>query len=105
MMPMLSMLTINNLHAEFIGLNIDNNPAPPALSGSIMGNGTSSIDLVDDLGVEDTSQSSMVLILEHPIRALPNIRYSEFDLDSNGTETLDSDQAVPGRPKLPESNV
>ena len=33
---------------------------------------------VDDLDVEDSAQSSMVLILEHPIAVLPNIRYQGY---------------------------
>jgi len=41
--------------------------------------------------VEDPEQSSMVLILEHPIVALPNIRYQGYELDSTGTSTLDTD--------------
>lgn len=86
----LSMTPIVGVQAEFIGLNIDSNFAPPALSGSIRGKNQSSIDLVDDLGVENSSQSSMVLILEHPIPALPNIRYSEFDLDYRGGATVNS---------------
>jgi outer membrane protein len=89
-------MMIGTVRAEFIGLNIDNNRAPPALSGSLMGSNHASIDLVDDLGVEDPAQSSMVLILEHPISALPNVRYSEFNLDSRGTSTLDTDVSLKG---------
>lgn len=92
----LAMMPFSLVRAEFIGLNIDSNPAPPALSGSIMGRNQSSIDLVDDLGVEDSSQSSMVLILEHPIPALPNIRYSEFDLDYRGGTAVNADITAPG---------
>jgi len=33
----------------------------------------------------------MVLILEHPIRSLSNIRYQGFNLDSSGTSMLESD--------------
>ena len=95
MISVLSM-TIGTAQAEFIGLNIEKNLAPPALSGSILGNNHSSIDLVDDLGVEDSAESSMVLILEHPITALPNIRYSGFDLDSRNTSTAPADISTKG---------
>ncbi len=90
------MLGISTVRAEFIGLNIDTSAAPPALSGSVFGSNHSSIDVVDDLGVADSANSSMVLILEHPYSALPNIRYSEFGLDSSGSSTLDSDVSLSG---------
>lgn len=95
----LTMAPVASVQAEFIGLNIDKSLAPPALSASILGKSQSSIDLVDDLGVEDSSQSSMVLILEHPIPALPNIRYSEFDLDYRSGTAANPD-ATPNRAQL-----
>ena len=85
------LLTVGSADAEFIGLNIGASHWSPALSGTFNSSDSSSIDLVDDLDVDNPAQSSMVLILEHPIAALPNIRYQGFKLDSSGTSTLSSD--------------
>ena len=80
--------TMGTAEAEFIGLNITTltGQDPQAYNT----NSTNSIDLVDDLNVENSAQTSMVLILEHPIAALPNIRYQGYNLDSS-----DSLQANP----------
>jgi outer membrane protein len=77
--------------AEFIGLNIGASHWSPAVTSASNNSDSSSIDLVDDLDVENPGQSSMVLILEHPIVALPNIRYQGYELDSSGTSILDTD--------------
>ena len=77
--------------AEFVGLNIGASHWAPAISGSFNSSDDSSIDLVDDLDVDNPSQTSMVLILEHPIDALPNVRYQGLNLDSSGRSTLNSD--------------
>ena len=74
-------LAIGTAEAEFIGLNIGTSSGLPAYSVNY--NDSSSIDLVDDLNIEDPAQSSMVLILEHPIAVLPNIRYQGYNLDSS----------------------
>jgi hypothetical protein len=72
-------LAMGTAEAEFIGLNIGTltGQAPQGYNAS----STNSIDLVDDLNVEDSAKTSMVLILEHPIAALPNIRYQGYNLD------------------------
>lgn len=77
--------------ADFVGLNIGASHWVPALSGSFNSSDETSIDLVDDLDIDDPSQSSMVLILEHPIPALPNVKYQGYDLDSSGSTVLSSD--------------
>ncbi len=69
--------------AEFIGLNIARDSAQPPQSFN-----SSSIDLVDDLDVDNPAQTSMVLILEHPISALPNIRYQSYSMDSSDRLTI-----------------
>jgi len=71
-------LMIGAAEAEFIGLNIARDSAQSAQSFN-----SSSIDLVDDLDVDNPAQTSMVLILEHPISALPNIRYQSYSMDSS----------------------
>ena len=76
-------LTIGTAEAEFIGLNISaSHWASPTLN-SLDNTGPDSIDLIDDLDVDNPAQSSMTIILEHPISALPNIRYQGSRLDSD----------------------
>jgi outer membrane protein len=76
-------LTIGTAEAEFIGLNIDASHWESAPTSSFDNTDSDSIDLIDDLDVDDPSHSSMTFILEHPITALPNIRYQGSQLDSN----------------------
>lgn len=78
-------LTIGTAEADFVGLNIGPSHLQPALSNPAHPGNSDSIDLVDDLDVENPEQSSMMLILEHPISALPNIRYQGYELDSSST--------------------
>ena len=92
----LSLLTFGTAQGEFVGLNIDVQQISPALTGNFYNNDSSSIDLVDDLTVEDSQQSSMVLILEHSISALPNVRYSGFDLDSDNDSSIYEDISLDG---------
>ncbi len=87
-------LAIGSARAEFIGLDIGGSISPAIGSA---GADSRSIDLVDDLEVDNPEQSSMVLILEHPIRALPNIRYQGYDFDSSNRMTLQSDISFNGQ--------
>lgn len=73
-------LTIGTAEAEFVGLNISAHTSQSSNTFNL--NSTSSIDLVDDLNVNNPAQTSMVLILEHPISILPNIRYQGYNLYS-----------------------
>lgn len=76
-------LTTGTANAEFVGLNLGASHWRAATSSSFESNDTDSIDLIDDLDVDHPEQSSMTFILEHPITALPNIRYQGSQLDSN----------------------
>jgi len=75
-------LTIGTAQAEFIGLNLSASHWASTTSSSFDSTDSDSIDLIDDLDVDDPSQSSMTFILEHSISALPNIRYQGSQLDS-----------------------
>jgi outer membrane protein len=90
-------LAIGTAEAEFIGLNIGPSQWAPALNGAYNSYEADSIELVDDLELEDPGQSSMVLILEHPIKALPNIKYRGHDLDSSNRITLGADVTLNGQ--------
>jgi len=67
--------------AEFIGLNLRPGLLAPTYNNYSSGSG---IDLVDDLDTEPPDQTSMLLILEHPIVALPNLRYQGLALETQG---------------------
>jgi outer membrane protein len=93
----LLLLTIGSAEAEFIGLNISDSHWESSPTNSSDGNNSESIELIDDLDVDDSTQSSMAIILEHPITALPNIRYQGSQLDSDTSlrgETFSSGNRV-----------
>ena len=90
-------LAIGTAEAEFIGLDIGASRWAPGLNNNYRNSESGSIDLVDDLDRENPSQSSMVLILEHPIKMLPNIKYRGYELDSSNRLTLDSNINVNGQ--------
>ncbi len=84
--------------ADFVGVNIGAAHWSPTLSGSFnSNNGGSQIDLDEDLGINDKSQTSLVLTVEHPIPVLPNIRYQGVSLGRSGTSTPDSDLNFNGK--------
>jgi len=83
-------------HADFVGFSIGAAYWAPSLSGDFNSDGESDIDLSDDLDIDDPSQSSLVLSLEHPIPILPNIRYQNIDLDSDGRSALSGDITFEG---------
>ena len=78
-------LTTGTAKAEFIGLNIGASHWESAPASSFDNNDSDSIDLIDDLDVDNPEQSSMTFILEHPITALPNIRYQGSQLNSDAS--------------------
>jgi outer membrane protein len=89
------LLAIGTAEAEFIGLNIGANQGTAEYS-SAFSSSSSSIDLVDDLDADSSAQSSMVLILEHPIAVLPNIRYQGYNLNSSDSTGLSSNISLNG---------
>ena len=74
--------------ADFVGFNIGINHWSPELTGNFNSGNNATIDLKNDLGVNDPSQTSLILILEHPIPLLPNIKYQNIDLETSGSKTL-----------------
>lgn len=90
----IGILQVTAAQADFIGLNIDEHRWRAGLNAPV--NNQSSFDLVDDLGIDSKAQSSLVLILEHPIAALPNIRYKSFYLDSSDSESMSGQTFVSG---------
>jgi len=84
----MALLLSSPVHADFVGLNIGAAYWSPELSGKVSSKGDPDIDLSDDLGLDDPSQSSLVLTVEHPVPILPNFRYQGIELDSSGRERL-----------------
>lgn len=89
-------LAIGNAHAEFVGLNIGSSQWGPTPQNTQSFSDSDRIDLVDDLDLENPEQSSMVLILDHPIKTLPNFRYQGYELDSSDETSLPSDLRLNG---------
>jgi outer membrane protein len=89
-------MTTGTAKADFVGLNIGASQWRPGMTGAYNYQDSSKIDLVDDLDIENPEQKSMVLILEHPIKALPNIRYQGHDLDQPGFSTIGFDSSLGG---------
>lgn len=89
-------LTIGTAHAEFVGLNIGSSQWAPASQNTQSYSDSDRIDLVDDLDLENPEQSSMVLILEHPIKTLPNFRIQGYELNSSDGASLPSDLRLNG---------
>ena len=84
--------------ADFVGLNIGSSQWAPAPYTSFNNSDSNSFDVVDDLDLENPEQSSMALILEHPITALPNFRYQGYELDSSDYSSFPSDFRLNGEP-------
>ena len=83
-------------HADVIGFSIGASYWAPEFSGDFDSVGQSSIDLSSDLGLDDSSLSSLVLSLEHPIPLLPNIKYQNNDLADTGSNVLTSSVVFEG---------
>ncbi|MDH3858692.1 MAG: TIGR04219 family outer membrane beta-barrel protein [Gammaproteobacteria bacterium] len=89
-------LAIGTAHADFVGFNIGASQWAPTPQNTQSYSDSDRIDLVDDLELENPEQSSMVLILEHPIKTLPNFRYQGYELDSTDDASLPSDLRLNG---------
>lgn len=85
------------VQADVIGFSIGASYWAPELSGSFSSTGDTDVDISDDLGVDDPSESSVVISLEHPVPFLPNIKYQGVGLDSSGRETLSSNVTFEGQ--------
>jgi outer membrane protein len=83
-LPVLIFLCAGTAQADFVGLNIGANYWSPDLSGSFASVGDPSINLMDDLGLDEPAPSNLVFTLEHPVPLLPNVKYQSYDLGSSG---------------------
>lgn len=101
----LMLLFSTSVHADIVGFTIGVNYWSPELSGDFNSTGDANIDLSDDLDIDDPSQSSVILSLEHPIPIFPNIRYQSIDLDSDGRNTLTSSITFDGETYVANETV
>lgn len=74
--------------ADFVGLNIGTHYWTPDLSGSFSSDNDGSIRLENDLGYSDHSSTSLSVSIEHPVPALPNLRYRGYDLNSSSRSNV-----------------
>lgn len=72
-------------NADFVGLNIGTNYWTPDVKGSFSSTSGTDIDLKDDLGFSDKTSTSLSISLEHPIPALPNVKYQNYDLKKSSS--------------------
>jgi len=74
--------------AEFVGLNIGPGAWDTAQTNSFT---NTSVDLDNQSSapeLDDQSTPSLLFVIEHPISIIPNFRYQDSALDSNGSDTL-----------------
>lgn len=76
--------------ADFVGLNIGAYAWNPDISGSFRTGSDSKIRLQNDLGFNDDTGNGLRVSLEHPVPALPNVRYQTVDLSSSSRSTISS---------------
>jgi len=74
-------------NADFVGLNIGAYAWSPDISGTVQTGSDSKIRLQNDLGYNDESSNGLSISLEHPVPALPNVRYQTIDLSSSSRTT------------------
>lgn len=89
-------LANSTARADFVGLNIGPSRLTPAPFTSFSKSGSDSFDVIDDLDLENPEQSSMAIILEHRITALPNFRYRGNDLDSSDSSNFPANLRLNG---------
>jgi len=101
----LLVLPIASVNADFVGINIGLSHWAPDLSGNFNSGNDAKIDLSNDLGINDPSQTSLILIIEHPIPLLPNVKYQSFDLATSGNKTLTQNLSFNGNSYSAGNNV
>jgi outer membrane protein len=87
----LGLAGMTGVQADFVGLNIGAYAWNPDIAGSMHTGSDSKIELDSDLGFKDESGSGLSVSLEHPMPALPNVRYQTVDLKSSSRSTISSD--------------
>ena len=73
--------------ADVIALKLSAGQWQPSFSGDVQ-DGTTRIDMEDDLGLDDDDALNLNLALEHPVPLLPNFKLDYTDLSIEATHTL-----------------
>ena len=84
--------------ADFVGLNIGTSQWQSGLSGGYNSSRSAGFDPIDERVEPNYTNPPMLIILEHPIAALPNMRYQGHALDSSSSRVLTSDLVFNGQP-------
>ncbi len=84
------MLLSTQAQADVLGFQVGTSSWTPDYSGSFA-NGTTDIDIENDLGFDDESHSAIWLKLEHPIPAIPNFKFVSNDQDASSSSSLTRD--------------
>lgn len=77
----------SSVHADFVGLNIGTNHWMPDLTGTFKSNNDSTIQLSNDLGYKDYSTTNLSVSFEHPVPALPNLKYQGYKLNTSSRQS------------------
>ncbi len=87
-LPTLLLACTTVVHAEFIGLNLGSGAWSAEQTDTLNSASYNLNSLTSKPVTDDQSTPSLLFVLEHPIAALPNIRFQGSDLDSNGSDSL-----------------
>jgi len=83
----ISLAGLNVANADFVGLNIGAHSWSPDITGTVQTGSDTRIRLQDDLGYSDENTTGFSISLEHPVPALPNVRYQTIDMSSSSRTT------------------
>ncbi len=67
--------------------------------------GLDEIDISDDLGFDDESDTTIYAVLEHPFPIIPNIKIQKTDLQATGTDNPGSDFLFDGNSYLSTDKI
>ena len=104
-LPTLLLASTTVAHAEFIGLNLGSG-AWPAEQTDPLNSASYNLNNLTSKPVSDVQATpSLLFVLEHPITALPNLRYQGSDLDSNGSDSLNGGSLSFNNPSYSDNPV
>lgn len=92
------------VQADVLGFQVGTSSWTPDYSGTLA-NGTTDINIENDLGFDDDSHSVIWLKLEHPIPAIPNFKFTSNNLDARASSSLARDINYEGQTFTASTNV
>lgn len=91
-------------YADFIGFRVGATSWQQDFEGSVQ-SGPDVIDVDNVLGIQDETNNSFYIALEHPVPLLPNIALTRTDIDVEESNTIDDGFVFDGVPFLAGSDV